>query len=212
MHVQGNGDGRYLGGASNAYSPNMERPGRKSGGGRRTALKVVLCVLLPPVGLVWIWRTASFATRGRVLASVLAFASMLVMCLPLFPGRQATPVTPQAAAPVAATHAPEEDVVTALSNIEEVLLQQEAAEAAQRGEATPSPEPTEEPAMTNEEIYDTIVYSVYNNAVYYHATSMCNGQENRRQLTVRQAQSLGLGACPNCNPPVPVTTAAPAAE
>ena len=161
--MQGNGDGRYRGGASNAYSPNMERPGRKSGGGRRTALKVVLCVLLPPVGLVWIWRTASFATRGRVLASVLAFASMLVMCLPLFPGRQATPVTPQAAAPVAATHAPEEDVVTALSNIEEVLLQQEAAEA-------------------------------------------------RRQLTVRQAQSLGLGACPNCNPPVPVTTAAPAAE
>ena len=209
--MQGSGDGRYRGGASNAYSPNMSRPGRPSGG-KRTALKVVLCVLLPPVGLVWIWRTASFALRGRILASTLAFVSMLVMCLPLCPGRQATPVTPPAAAPVAATHAPEEDVVTALSNIEEVLLQQEAAEAAQRGDPTPSPEPTPEPAMSTEEVLDTVVYSVYNNAVYYHTGPVCNGQENRRQLTVRQAQSLGLGACPNCNPPVPVVaTPAPAA-
>ena len=110
------------------------------------------------------------------------------------------------------THAPEEDVVTALSNIEEVLLQQEAAEAAQRGDPTPSPEPTPEPAMSTEEVLDTVVYSVYNNAVYYHTGPVCNGQENRRQLTVRQAQSLGLGACPNCNPPVPVVaTPAPAA-
>ena len=49
---------------------------------------------------------------------------------------------------------------------------------------------------------NTIVYSVYSGAVYYHATTVCGNQSNRRELTVAEAMSEGLGACPNCNPPV----------
>ena len=200
--MQKNDRNRDGGSASNAYSPNMRKPGGGRDGKGRTALKIALCLLLPPVGLVWIWRTGSFALRGRVLTSVLSFAVMVAMCLPLFEPAQIATVSPQAVAPVAATHAPEEDVLTALSNIEEILLQQEAEAAAALG-ITPTPEVTEAPVLTNEEIYDTIVYSVYNNAQYYHVGPTCEGQENRRQLTIRQARSLGLGACPNCNPPVP---------
>lgn len=194
---------RYGGSTSNAYSPNLTRPPRRGNPGR-VALKVALCVVLPPVGLVWIWRTGSFAMRGRVLSSVLAFASMLVISLQFFQTPQAQPVLPQPAAPVAVTHAPEEDVVTALSNMEELLLQQEAAEAAALGDGEAAPvQATEAPVLTDEEIYETVVYSVYNNAQYYHVGPTCEDQTNRRELTVRQALSLGLSACPVCNPPTP---------
>ena len=74
--------GRYGGSTSNAYSPNLKRPGGE--GKRRTALKIALCLLLPPIGLLWIWRTRSFALRGRVLVSALSCAALLLFCLPLF--------------------------------------------------------------------------------------------------------------------------------
>lgn len=51
---------RYGGSSSNAYSPNLTRPGSRAGGSRRTALKIALCLVLPPVGLVYIWGTGSF--------------------------------------------------------------------------------------------------------------------------------------------------------
>ena len=120
---------RYGGSSSNAYSPNLTRPGSRAGGSRRTALKIALCLVLPPVGLVYIWGTGSFRLRGRVLTSVMSFAVMFALCLPLFRQAQLPTVLPQPATPVAATYAPEEDTATALSNIEELLLQQEAAEA-----------------------------------------------------------------------------------
>ena len=54
----------------------------------------------------------------------------------------------------------------------------------------------------NEEVYNTIVYSVYGSeAVYYHATKVCKTQTNGRELTVRDALREGLQPCPNCNPP-----------
>ena len=102
--------GRYGGSTSNAYSPNLRRPGGQSK--KRTALKVALCLLLPPVGLLWIWRTRSFALRGRILTSALACASLCLMCLPLFQPAGAPTVLPQPVAPVAATRAPEEDTTT----------------------------------------------------------------------------------------------------
>ena len=60
--MQTSDGGRYRGSTSNAYSPNLKRPAAT--GKKRTALKVALCLLLPPVGLLWIWRTRSFALRG----------------------------------------------------------------------------------------------------------------------------------------------------
>ena len=89
--------GRYGGSTSNAYSPNLKRPGGE--GKRRTALKIALCLLLPPIGLLWIWRTRSFALRGRVLVSALSCAALLLFCLPLFKPSSVPTVLPQPAAP-----------------------------------------------------------------------------------------------------------------
>ena len=194
--MQTSDGGRYRGSTSNAYSPNLKRPAAT--GKKRTALKVALCLLLPPVGLVWIWRTRSFALRGRILTSVLACAALCAMCLPLFQPENAPTALPQPVAPVAATRAPEEVTSTALGNIEELLAQQEAGVT----EAAPA-----QPQLTDEQIYNTIVYSVFNNAENYHAGATCGDQQNGRTLTVRQALDLGLTPCPNCNPVVPSTYA-----
>ena len=120
--MQTSDGGRYRGSTSNAYSPNLKRPAAT--GKKRTALKVALCLLLPPVGLLWIWRTRSFALRGRIFTSVLACAALCAMCLPLFQPENAPTALPQPVAPVAATRAPEDDTTTALENIEELLAQQ----------------------------------------------------------------------------------------
>ena len=195
--MQTSDGGRYGGSTSNAYLPNLRRPGGQSK--KRTALKVALCLLLPPVGLLWIWRTRSFALRGRILTSALACASLCLMCLPLFQPAGAPTVLPQPVAPVAATRAPEEDTATALGNIEELLAQQEA------GDTQTAPA---QPQLTDEQIYNTIVYSVFNNAENYHVGPTCEGQENGRRLTVRQALDLSLTPCPICNPPAPSTYSA----
>ena len=195
--MQTSDGGRYRGSTSNAYSPNLKRPAAT--GKKRTALKVALCLLLPPVGLLWIWRTRSFALRGRILTSALACASLCLMCLPLFQPAGAPTVLPQPVAPVAATRAPKEDTATALGNIEELLAQQEA------GDTQTAPA---QPQLTDEQIYNTIVYSVFNNAENYHVGPTCEGQENGRRLTVRQALDLSLTPCPICNPPAPSTYSA----
>ena len=194
--MQTSDGGRYRGSTSNAYSPNLKRPAAT--GKKHTALKVALCLLLPPVGLLWIWRTRSFALRGRIFTSVLACAALCAMCLPLFQPENAPTALPQPVAPVAATRAPEDDTTTALENIEELLAQQEA-------EASDQTQETQQPQLTDEQIYNTIVYSVFNNAENYHTGPTCEGQENGRRLTVRQALDLSLTPCPNCNPPAPST-------
>ena len=68
--------------------------------------------------------------------------------------------------------------------------------------ATLSPEQRAEQAAKEEAILNTKVYSVYSGARLYHSSTVCGTQSNRRPLTVEEALGEGLGACPDCNPPV----------
>lgn len=49
---------------------------------------------------------------------------------------------------------------------------------------------------TNEE--SSTVYAVYGQARYYHAVNVCSGQENKRKLSLSEAQMEKLDPCPNC--------------
>ena len=106
--------------------------------------------------------------------------------------------------PVAVTIAPDDGIVTALSNIDQLLAQQQAADAAAAATEVPltDEEAEAQHAAEQEAILNTIVYSVYSNAKYYHAAEICGTQSNRRALTIREAMNEGMGACKNCNPPV----------
>ena len=186
-----------------AYTPNMDTPERSRRSNRALG-GLLLTLLLPPVGLAYLWRRGVFRTRGRVLLSCVATLEMAVLLLIFLPTPQLPQELPVAHLPVAVTIAPDDGIVTALSNIDQLLAQQQAADAAAAATEVPltDEEAEAQHAAEQEAILNTIVYSVYSNAKYYHAAEICGTQSNRRALTVREAMNEGMGACPNCNPPV----------
>ena len=186
-----------------AYTPNMDTPERTRRSNRALG-GLLLTLLLPPIGIAYLWRRGVFRTRGRVLLSCVATIEMAVLLALLLPTAELPQEAPMAHLPAAVTIAPDDGIVTALSNIDQLLAQQQAADAAAAATEVPltDEEAEAQHAAEQEAILNTIVYSVYSNAKYYHAAEICGTQSNRRELTVAEAMSEGLGACPNCNPPV----------
>ena len=184
-----------------AYTPNMETPSRKKG--NRGLFGLILTLVLPPVGLAYLWRAGVFRTRGRMLITALATIEMAVIFSFMLPQDELLSQAPVPVAPVAATIAPDDGVVSALDNLDQLLAERQAELDAQAGI---TPEPTQDDAAyqaEQEAILHTTVYSVFgDSARYYHKDSVCGTQSNRRALTVQEAMGLGMGACPNCNPPV----------
>lgn len=195
------------GGASRRGSPaRVERPSRERAISLRGVGGLVLTVLLPPVGLFYLWQQGVFRTRGRLLLTGLATVEMAALVALLTPKQELTPRAPVPAAPVQVTAAPEGQTLNALSNIEQLLYEQQLAKVQEAGgsayDLLTEEEKLELVNAENEEIYNTTVYSVYgDDAVYYHATKVCRTQTNGRELTVRDALREGLQPCPNCNPP-----------
>lgn len=191
------------GSAKSAYTPNMDVPdGRKRGG--RGIFGLILTLLLPPVGLVFLWRRGVFRARGRMLLTGIATVEMAVLFALLLPKQELYTETPVPAAPAPVTVAPDDGVVLALSNLDQLLAQRQAERDAAAG-ITPTPAPTDDAAYMAEQeaILDTTVYAVFGHgARLYHADTVCGTQSNRRSLTIREAMSAGMGACPDCNPPV----------
>lgn len=191
-------------GRSTSYSPNVQKPTGKSPRVKRTLL---MLLLLPPVGLYYMWQNGVFRTRGRLILTVISTLEMtFILSFFIKPATETVGIAPVPVAPPYVTMAPEEDVSTALSSIDAILAQQQA----ESGEFAEDEEDDVDRAVIAAEeaerqavIRDTIVYSVYgSSAKYYHANTVCGTQSNRRQLTVLEAMQEGLGACPNCNPPI----------
>ena len=187
---------------TNAYTPNMDTPSKKRG--NRAVFGLILTLLVPPLGLMYLWRVGVFRMRGRMIITTIATLETALIFFLIMPGQQLSSDAPTPVTPVAATLAPDDGVVTALENIDTVLAEQQAAEAAEAGVATA--EPTTDPAVEaaeQEAILNTTVYSVYGSgAKYYHSQEVCGTQSNRRSLTVREAMNEGMAPCPNCDPPV----------
>ncbi len=187
------------------FTPNMDRPsGSKKK--NRALPSVLLSLLLPPVGIAVLWRLGVFRMRGRMLITAIATLEMALVIALLLPSAAIRQEVPVASISVAVTAAPEDGAISALTNLEQVLAEQQRAEAAARGETIPidqdDPEALAKMQAEQQAILDTTVYAVYNSAKLYHAREVCGTQSNRRQLTVQEALLEGLGACPNCNPPV----------
>ena len=199
-------NGKNTRGRGAGYTAGVERPSAKRTISLRGLVGLVLTVLLPPVGLFFLWRLGIFRTRGRMLLTGLATVEMTALVVLLTPHQALTPRLPVPAPPVQVTPSPTEEVLTALYNSEELVYQNKLEQVKAAGG-------TERDLLTEEEkleiandeteaIYDTLVYSVYGSeAVYYHATKVCRTQTNGRELTVRDALREGLEPCPNCNPP-----------
>jgi len=191
---------------NSAYTPNMDVPAEQKKQNRALPA-LLITLLLPPLGILLMWRKGIFRMRGRAIVTLLATIEMALIIGLMMPETEIMQVYPVPQPPVAVTQAPNDTVVTALSNIDQLLAQQQAQMGANMPDATEAPTDEEiseaaQKAAEQQAILNSTVYSVYNNARFYHAVPECEGQTNRRQLTVQQAMSEGLGVCPKCNPPI----------
>ena len=167
---------------------------------------LILTLILPQVGLFYLWRNGVFRARGRMLLTMLATVEMALVAVWLTPHADLTPQMPVPAAPVQVTTAPEDETLTALSNIEQLIYDKQLADVQAAGgserDLMTEEEKLEQINAENEVVYETVVYCVYgDSAVYYHASRVCGTQTNGRELTVRDALREGLQPCPDCNPP-----------
>ena len=172
----------------------------------RGVFGLILSLLIPPLGLMFLWRKGVFRSRGRVFITAVATIEMMVICILIMPKDTIQTHLPAPQPPVAVTKAPATDTLTALSNIEQLLYEQQLAQIKSQGGSEldlMTDEQLEEIRKEEErKLLNTIVYSVYNGAIKYHASKICGTQTNGRALTVEQAMAEGLAVCSNCNPPV----------
>ena len=190
-------------GAKTAYTPNMETPGKRRRSSRGV-VGVLLTLLLPPVGMAFLWREGVFRTRGRLVLTGLGTVILALWCAVLIPSKELRSDMPVPAVPAQVTIAPDDGTSSALSNLDQLLAERQAERDKAAG-ITPEPTSTNDPAFLAEQeaILHTMVYAYYGRgARYYHSKTVCNTQSNRRQLTVEEAMLDGMGACPECKPPV----------
>ena len=151
--------------------------------GRRMGMLVLLVVLLPPLGILFSLKSKYTNMRDKLIFSSISSCSMLVMLCLILSGRADKPILPDPAPPrsvgyTAATPAPAAPGAAAPVN------------ASHEAEAQSAP--TIPPSDS------IIVYSVKNNAALYHSADVCNGQSNRRSLTLTAALAEGLSPCSKC--------------
>ena len=189
--------------APNVAPPSRKKPVRLT----RGSFGIVLCILIPPLGILYLWRLGVFKVRGRVLITSLSTALMALVISLMLPVRGIQTETPLPSTPARATPAPEGEVKTALSNIDQLLYQKQLEDVIAQGgserDLLTDAEQLELERQEQEAILNTIVYA-YNGsgARYYHAAPVCGNQSNGRKLTVGEAMQEHLGAGDVCNPPV----------
>ena len=186
------------------YTPNMEAPGQRKRRSSRAIWGVILTLVLPPVGMVFLWRAGVFRTRGRVVLTCLGTVILGVWCACLIPNQELHSDVPVPVVPAQVTLAPDDGTSSALSNLDQLLAQRQAERDKAAG-ITPEPTSTNDPAFLAEQeaiLHMTVYAYAGRGARYYHSQTVCNYQSNRRELTVEEAMLDGMGACPDCKPPV----------
>ena len=191
---------------SNTSAQAIRRPTKERPISLRGLGVLLLLLLLPPVGLLVLWYNGVFRARGRVLLTALATVEMTFLCVLLTPRAKLVDQLPLPVAPAAVTQAPEEENLSALYNIEELIYQQQLEQVKAQGGDEKDLLTEEQKLLSQEaereEILNTVVYAVFNGAQRYHAQRVCGTQSNNRELTVREAMMEALSPCPDCNPPV----------
>lgn len=150
----------------------------------------VLCALVPPLGVVMLWRASRITLPVRCGLTLLGFFSMtLILFLLMRPENGSLDILPMPAVPEYAGYGYIPSDQPAPTEI-------------------PAPPPAEQPVVPPENSTqsvdpstltdDSIVFAVTNNASSYHLSPVCDFQENNRQLTLLEALYEGLEPCEKC--------------
>lgn len=185
---------------STTYS-SINMPGSSVKRSGRGLFAVLLCLLIPPLGLMFLWRKGVFRTRGRILVTALATLEMAVILSMMLPSAAITPTLPVPGSAVRYTPAPESDVRTALSNMDQLLRQQQSPDDGSNASSV-TPVDQQQQLIEQQAVLSSIVYA-YNGAGsrYYHSVTVCGNQSNLLTLTVEEALNEQLSPCPDCDPP-----------
>ena len=93
------------------YVPNLKAPRRK-GPSKRMILAILLCIILPPVGLVLLWGGVKCPIRGKLLMTLISALILVALFTAFLVRRERAvtiipqPVIPQTAATPTPTAAP----------------------------------------------------------------------------------------------------------
>lgn len=157
---------------------------------RRTLIVLaVLCALVPPVGIIMLWRAERITLPVRGGLTLLALAAMtLIFFFILRPDSSETDITPMPAAPQYAGYG-------YIASDTPVPTQAPVPPAVVPMVPSGNVSATAEPGGLTDE---SIVYAVTNNASSYHLSQICGFQENNRALTLLEALNEGLQPCENC--------------
>ena len=79
--------------SAGGYSPNVRAP-KASARPRRALAGVLLSLLLPPVGLVYLWRLGVFPVRGRILITAVSTVEMMIIAILLMPRATLETISP----------------------------------------------------------------------------------------------------------------------
>ena len=190
--MQSNTSGQRI--RANSYlEKNREREDREN---RLRVLFMVACltVLLPPLGLLLVWRSRRVNAMARIVLSMAGMASMTIIFSVLLnsggtdPGILPVPVVPD--------YAGYDSTVSAVSVPNEPQPADDTGYTVTYGDGTVDMVGGELP--TDPALDVTLVYAVTNNATYYHAQQVCDLQTNSRVLTLDDAIAEGLLPCPKC--------------
>ena len=103
--------------SGSAYTQNINAPSKNRAISRRGWFGIIAAVLLPPVGIYFLWREGVFQTRGRMLITTLATLEMMFLIVLVTPRAELNSVSPVPAAPPSVTAAPVGETVNALTNM-----------------------------------------------------------------------------------------------
>ena len=178
-----------------AYVPAGRRP-RASAASRipSVTLLAALCVILPPVGVMLLWRAEKVSLPVRIGFSALGFVAMLlIFCWFMRPADISMDILPTPATPQYAGYGRSGSVqYPAMPMATEITAPPSAPSAPDM--SYEQPEVSDPQELTDE----SIVYAVTNNASSFHLYEICDFQENRRALTLREALNEGLVPCEKC--------------
>ncbi len=182
---------------------------------------VLACLLVPPLGMAYMWSMQRYSMRTRVALSVVASALLFCECYLMF-YRSAcipeptvfTPGTGSVYAPASATYEPTSvpgatdtpyDVVVAPDSTANTgtLVTPAPDEFVPSGEEVQVggdadvfvPNDTAAPATGDTQVYTS------EGSLFYHASSTCGDKSYGTAITLPDALANGLAPCNRCNPP-----------
>ncbi len=175
--------------STTAYTARYEQEQMR----RSLMLLSALCLLVPPVGVILVWRAKKIDIRLRGALSALGLVSMtLIFILLMRPTEAVSTIQPIPVTPVQAGYGAAATDVYIAPPVTNVPAQPNADFFG--GEPTQEPVSADPASLTAE----STVYAVTNNASSYHMLQICDMQENHRMLTLAEAVAEGLLPCEKC--------------